>query len=818
MNAPRSISQVEAQARAELVEVVRYDLELDFTGLLEGEAMRATSRISFRCNEAGADTFVDCLAEVEEATLNGRALPTGQLPGGRIPLSDLAEQNELVVRSVQTNTAQAQGVHRTVDPADGEVYVWTTFEPDDARRVFACFDQPDLKAVFGIEAVVPEAWTATSNSGAAEVTGSGATRRWAFADTPALSTYNIVVNAGPFHEIRSERGDHDLGLFCRQSLVPLLERDAEEYFDVTSSGLAFFGEQFGLEFPQRRYDQVFVPDLGGAMENFGCVTWSDAVLFRRTPSYADRELRALVLLHEMAHMWFGDMVTMQWWDDLWLNESFAEWASHWAAVRCTEFTDAWAGQLASDKQLAYAADLAPTTHPIRQPIVDVEAVAASFDAITYPKGASTLKQLVALVGEPVFLAALRRYFTKHAWANTTLHDLILELEHESGRDLDEWVASWLGTAGTDRLVVERSGTEAHIRVEPPQGRGPLLHRLDVGLYVDQGGRLVRDAVRELEVRGDTTLTDIDADTLLLVNDGDLTFASVLPDPVSLDRMLGRGGGFPDPLSRCLAATTAWNLLVRGETDAAGFVRCAVDVLRHETAPSVVEPVLTLARQAADLWSSKADREALQVAVADACLLLVEQPEHRLGAIRTLAGTATTPEQLEALDRLATDTDQRWRRLTRLAELDRFDAEEAERLLAEDPDPDAEKRALAARTAQPDAAVKRAAWDRVFDEVGVGASAVPSVGKSFWRPGQEELLRPFAEEFLQVLPAIGERGMMAGMSLVAAMLPPVGVDEEYLDRLVAAVQPPEIPELVRQRVTEQADTVRRMLRARGGTDA
>ncbi len=371
MSDVRSLTQVEAAERAALLEVERYDLELDLTGLVEGDALLATSRITFTATTAGATTFVDCLGEVEEASLNGQALASGTPPGGRLELPDLAIDNVLVVRSVQRRTDAGQGVQRVVDPSDKEVYVWTTFEPDDARIVFACFDQPDLKAAFGITVLVPERWLVTSNTGDAAVSTTDGVSTWAFADTPRLSTYVPVVNAGPFVELRSTRGGYDLGLYARQSLGPMLERDAEELFDLTAKGLAFFGEQFAMPFPQPRYDQVFAPELGGAMENYGCITWSDTYIYRDPPSYVEREYRAATLLHEMAHMWFGDIVTMRWWDDLWLNEAFAEWACAWAAVACSEFTDMWAGMLAADKQDAYAADVAPTTHPIRQEIVDV---------------------------------------------------------------------------------------------------------------------------------------------------------------------------------------------------------------------------------------------------------------------------------------------------------------------------------------------------------------------------------------------------------------------------------------------------------------
>ena len=352
-------------------------------------------------------------------------------------------------------------MHRAVDASDKLVYVWTSFEPDEARRAWACFDQPDLKAVHGITVTAPEPWIVLSNTGDAIVEDAATGRRWTFHDTPPLSTYVPVVNAGPFHERRAEHGGHDLGLYARQSLAPCLDRDADELFALTAAGLAYFGEQFGMPFPQRRYDQVWVPDMGGAMENYGCVTWGDALMYRSDPTHAQRELRASVLMHEMAHMWFGDIVTMRWWDDLWLNEAFAEWAANWAVVASTEHTDAWASFLTGAKVNAYRADRASTTHPIRQPVNDVAEAMAGFDHITYSKGASVLKQLVAYVGEDDFVAGLRSYFQRFAWANASLDDLVAELEATSGLDLGGWVQGWLETSGTDDLIAEHGRWRAH---------------------------------------------------------------------------------------------------------------------------------------------------------------------------------------------------------------------------------------------------------------------------------------------------------------------------------------------------------------------
>ena len=370
MTEPASLTRSEAEARAALIGVRRYDIAVDMTGLLEGPTIEAVSTVSFTCEEPGASTFVDCVAEIRHATLNGRTLDLSTVERGRLPLPDLAADNVLVVASAQADTGSSAGILRTVDPSDKLVYVWTSFEPDAARRVWACFDQPDLKAPHAFTVTAPESWTVTSNcppdsvETAPDEVGSAA-RVWRFGDTPPLSTYVVVVNAGPFVELRSSRGGYDLGLYARQSLAKYLERDAEELFTVTAQGLAFFGERFALPFPQQRYDQVFVPNMGGAMENWGCVTWTDAVIYRSSPSYAQRALRASILLHEMAHMWFGDLVTMQWWDDLWLNEAFASWAASWSSAAATEHVDAWAGFLVGIKAEGYRADMSPGTHPIR---------------------------------------------------------------------------------------------------------------------------------------------------------------------------------------------------------------------------------------------------------------------------------------------------------------------------------------------------------------------------------------------------------------------------------------------------------------------
>ena len=483
---PASLTEPEARERAALIDVERYDITVDLRELQDGQRWLATSSITFGCRTPGAATFVDLVGEVVSARLNDVELDLSTHASGRLPLPSLAADNVLVVSSVQTDTGSGTAILRSVDPQDKLVYVWSSFEPDGARHAWACFDQPDLKAVHGFQVSAPSEWTVLSNCAPDVVLDrDDGGRLWIFEDTPRLSTYVVVVNAGPFHELREQRADHSLGLYCRQSLRPFLERDAEELFRVTEQGLAFFADRFAMPFPQERYDQVFVPDFGGAMENWGCVTFTDAVLHRRPPTYSERAWRALGVLHEMAHMWFGDLVTMRWWDDLWLNEAFASFASTWASSSATDFSDAWATFLADEQRSAYQQDLSPASHAIRTqcPTSPTHSPASTPSPTTRARRCS--RQLMAFVSEETFVSGLRSYFRDHAWGNAELSDLMGAIGAAAGQDLTGWTASWLDRPGTDTLSLVGNA----LVTSSPDGGEPRPHALRIGSYVRSDGGL-----------------------------------------------------------------------------------------------------------------------------------------------------------------------------------------------------------------------------------------------------------------------------------------------------------------------------------------
>ncbi|HSI92895.1 MAG TPA: aminopeptidase N, partial [Jiangellaceae bacterium] len=563
-----NLTRDEAHERADLIEVESYDVKLDVTK--SAVTFTSTTTVRFRI-KPGSITWLDLVApEVKQVVVNGEERdPAAVFDGARVGLDNLAEHNEVTVVAEAAYMNTGEGLHRFVDPVDDEVYLYSQFEVADARRVYACFEQPDLKATFILSVVAPDHWLVISNSPVGRQAKVGKDKkRWTFAPTPRISTYITAVVAGPYHVEESEYEGRArtvrLGLYCRRSLAEHL--DAAELFDLTRKGFAFFEETFGMPYPFEKYDQLFVPEFNaGAMENAGCVTHHEDYLFRSRVTDAAYERRAETILHEMAHMWFGDLVTMRWWDDLWLNESFASWAAVLAQAEATRWTEAWTTFAVSEKLWALRQDQLPSTHPIAADIRDLDDVEVNFDGITYAKGASVLKQLVAWVGRDEFLEGVRAYFAEHAWGNTSLSDLFTHLERTSGRDLSEWGREWLQTAGVNTLIphvaVDENGLYTSVAIEQtaPESHPTLRsHRIAVGLYHREDSALVRRERIELDVASERTevaeLVGLPRPDLLLLNDDDLSFAKMRLDEHSRRTVVADIGKLADSLPRALCWT------------------------------------------------------------------------------------------------------------------------------------------------------------------------------------------------------------------------------------------------------------------------
>ncbi|MCU0301408.1 MAG: aminopeptidase N [Candidatus Nanopelagicales bacterium] len=846
-----SLTRDEAATRAALLDVTGYDIDLDLT--TSPTTFASTSTITFTCREPGAATWVDLVApRLVSATLNGTALDVAGHDGQRLPVPGLAAENTLTVVAECAYSRTGEGLHRLVDPVDDEVYLYSQFETADAQRVYACFDQPDLKSVFTLRVTAPDHWQVVSNSPTpVPYPVRDGVARWEFPTTRRMSTYITALVAGPYHVVRDEyagpHGTYPLGIFCRSSMAPFL--DAERLLRETKQGFAFFEDAFGHPYPFGKYDQLFVPEYNaGAMENAGCVTIMEDYLFRSRVTHVAYEQRANTILHELAHMWFGDLVTMRWWDDLWLNESFAEWASHHAMVAATDYHDAWTTFGNLRKTWAYRQDQLPSTHPIATDMVDLEAVKLNFDGITYAKGASALRQLVAWVGEEEFLAGLRTYFQKHQWGNTELHDLLVELEVTSGRDLGDWSDEWLRTAGVNLLRPEATyapdGTYASVVIhqEPPTtppGLPPVLrrHRIRIGLYELRGQRLERTQVIELDVAGARTevpeLVGRRPPALVLLNDDDLTFAKIRLGPISLGTAIGHLGELDRPSARQLIWGAAWDMTRDAEMSCGEYLALALAGLPAETDIGVVQKVLLQARTAIEAYAAPEHvepyRRRLSGAVHAALLEAAPGGDHQLAYARALIATAGTDAELDLLagllagttevPGLTVDTDLRWSILGRLVAMGRLGEPAIEAELARDDTASGRRSATAMRAAIPTAEGKARAWRSAVTDTALPNALLEATLSGFGIPEQRELLRPYRERYFEVVREVwSTRSVEMAATVATALYPGMLVEEETLRATEAFLAADGLPAGLRRIVTEGRDGVERALRCQAADAA
>ena len=656
-----NLTRIEAQERRAIVDTHSYEVALDLTK--GDEVFGSRTVVRFSATE-GADTFIDLIArDVLSITLNGRDVPVTEFADSRIALSGLERENELVVEADCLYTNTGEGLHRFVDPVDGEVYLYSQFEVPDSRRVFSVFEQPDLKATFQFTVTAPEPWKVVSNSPTPEPKKHGDGRAtWRFEPTPPISSYITAIVAGPYEEVFSELTSASgrvipLGVYGRKSLWQHL--DADYIFDKTREGFAYYEAKFDYPYPFAKYDQLFVPEFNaGAMENAGAVTFTESYVFRSKVTDAIKERRVVTILHELAHMWFGDLVTMKWWNGLWLNESFAEWASTIATAEATEWTEAWTTFNAMEKTWAYRQDQLPSTHPVVAEINDLEDVQVNFDGITYAKGGSVLKQLAAWVGIEAFFAGVAEYFKKNEWGNTELSDLLSELEKTSGRELGTWAKKWLETAGVNTLapVISEDGTGTITRFAITQTAPadyPTIrpHRLGVGFYNVTDGALERVHHVELDVDGDLTevpeLKGQKRPDLVLLNDEDLAYAKIRLDDRSLKTAIEHLGGIADPLARSLVWGAAWDQTRDAESSPSDYVDLVLRNIGSETESTTVRTTLAQLQLAANSYVAPGKRDATRAKVADGLWALAQAAEagsdSQLQFVTAFATAASTPE-------------------------------------------------------------------------------------------------------------------------------------------------------------------------------
>ena len=818
-----NLSREETAARSAAISVRSIRVELDLTGAPERARTGFPTTTTLRFDSTTDSTWIDFIGEsVERVVVNGAEVPV-EYDGARIAVAGLTASNEVRVEATGSYSRSGEGLHRFHDPADGETYLYTQYEPADSRRVMACFEQPDLKAPYVFVVDAPAGWQVLSNQSAARVDRGVGVQRVEFAPTLPISSYITAVAAGPYARVDGEwrRGEQRvaLGVLARRSLAAHVEND--EILEVTRQGLDFFTDAFGYAYPWGKYDQIFVPEYNlGAMENPGLVTFTEAYVSRGAATDAQRAARANTILHEMAHMWFGDLVTMRWWDDLWLKESFADYMGAHASAVATRFTDAWVKFAANRKAWAYQQDQLPTTHPIVADITDLEAAKLNFDGITYAKGAAVLKQLVAFVGEETFFDGVRRYFAANAFGNTTLDDFLVQLSEVSGREMGDWSSAWLQTSGVSTLRLETGdGQQAIVQSDPRP------HRLRIGLYHRDGDRIVRREQVALDIVDERTPLDLAPADLVLVNDDDLTYAKVRLDDASIDTVEESLSAIEEPLARALVWSSLWNATRDGELDASRYLGIVRAHAPAESNIGLLAGILQNALFAVRHYVREELRTAQQRAWTDTTWMALQTADAgsdaQLSWARALAAASAFDDvrhaEVRALldgaipDGLTVDADLRWLFVTALAATGHATSEHIAAELERDDTAAGRTAARRALASRPDAAVRAEAWRTAWDDLTLSNDHLDAEIGGVRAGGRRDLIAAFDDEyFRRITEAWSTRSIELAQRLVVGLFPAAD-SLDAVDAWLAAND--DAPAALRRIVIEQRDHLARDLRVR-----
>lgn len=825
-----NLTKVEAKERKSVVLApVEYNVTLDLT--TDAKTFVSTTTVAFDAVE-GSETFLDLTAsEVRYVEINGTSVdPQEAYEDHRVKLTNLQAHNIVRVEAVCDYSSTGEGLHRSVDPVDGNVYLYTQFEVPDARRVYAVFDQPDIKAVFTFSVLAPESWIVTSNMPVASqetvegastdpsVLTSGETQAvvsWSFEPTPVMSSYLTAVCAGPYAQWHESYENEDgrtipMAMYCRQSLRDAFEPDVPYLFDITRKGFAFYAKTWNVPYPYAKYDQIYVPEYNaGAMENIGMVTFRDEYIFESKVPDFKAERRVVTVLHELAHMWFGDYVTMKWWNDLWLNESFAEFTSNLSTAEASDWTNAWATFCSGEKSWALAQDQMPTTHPIVAPIQDLQDTYVNFDGITYAKGASVLKQLVVYVGREQFFEGIHNYLCKYAYANATLTDLLQELEQTAGRNMEQWSKLWLERSGINTLKaqidLQEDGTIDTVTIMQTPGEGDSVlrpHRLALGLYnPDETGAIVRTSSVQVDIDGERTVIEDfrgkAKPAALLLNDEDLTYAKVRFDDESLKFVCENLYRFDDALARAVIWLSLWDMTRDGELDAEEFIATALKAFttephstnalyglrqvettsRHYVAEDRRQNVLVELAQ--ELWklarSAKAGSDnQLQLANTYLSFGVPGDEQFASTCARLLDGSLT-------LEGLSVDNMLRWKLIEAQAAIGVLKDEDIDRYLAQADTTQNREFSYAAKAAKPTLEAKQWAWDQAFDNLDLTNMQLQAVCHGFNR-GSQDLATPFVERYFELAESVWKSRSFQIAQVLLEDMYPINADPQYLSNL------------------------------------
>jgi aminopeptidase N len=596
-----ALDKVTADSRKARISNLEYDAFVDIAA--SEEELVGEVSIQFDLSDASASLTLDFTGGTVNAVQVNGETSAADYNGFYITLP--AEQLQLGANTIDVAYRHpfghdGNGLHRFVDPQDGLTYMHSYLWPYYANRLLPSFDQPSLKANFSLRVIAPESWNVFSMQPGEATAASDGTRLWTFGKTPKIPTYIFSLHAGPYKIWSDDSGDVPLRLMARQSLAEYVAVD--EWFETTQKGMTFYNDYFDIPYPFEKYDQLIVPEFNiGGMENAAAVSFTEGYVQRQTSNREQRESRTSTILHELAHMWFGNLVTHDWWNGMWLNESFATQMATLALVETTEFTDQWHGYFTNSKKRAYGRDSQVTTHPIEMPLDSTDQFTTLFDAITYQKGGSVLKQLQHRVGKENYRRGVAAYLKENSYSTTELADFIGHQGKSAGVDLGDWSDEWLMTSGFNTLSVasecdgERLSSLGIVQSSAADQALFRTHKVDVALYnLDADGSLTITTSIPVLVEGERTSVPVPDEqpcpAIVNPNHNDWAFARFALSASDETLLSEHLGDVEDPLSRSMFLAGLSDKAMAGNTSIAAFIRQAVRLAETESNFRVLEQI------------------------------------------------------------------------------------------------------------------------------------------------------------------------------------------------------------------------------------